>query len=377
MKKTLIALAVFGTFSGAAMANSVTLYGLIDMGVTHFTGIAPTNGGNGTVSSTGLSSGVQNGSRIGLKGDEDLGGGLKAIFDAETGFCAVGTNQAGTTLQTAGNQTYCTGGGFMQRQSYLGLAGDFGTVLAGRVYTTNFNDEAAVDPFGWGLTGNIGNMSLAAQLNAARANQVVAYVSPNFSGFSFVGAYVFAPNPQGTVPTASGNGSNVTRAYTIDGTYAAGPVMVGATYTEVTNVTQQNALATTVNDGSVKLWDVRGSYDFGVAKLSGIYESDKIAYTTGNNKFWMLGATVPVGPGSILASYAEAKNDQLAGTPTGKQYAIGYTYNLSKQTDLYTSYAHIANSNGAAFTVGDSTDGFKGVANQASSGFAIGIDHKF
>ncbi len=375
MKKSLIALAVFGAFSGAAMANSVTLYGLIDMGVTHFTGIAPTGGGAGTVSSTGMSSGVQNGSRIGLKGDEDLGGGLKAIFDAETGFCATGTNQAGSTTQTAGNQTYCTGGGFMQRQSYLGLAGDFGTVLAGRVYTTNFNDEASVDPFGWGLTGNIGNMSLVSQLSAARANQVLAYVSPNFSGFSFVGAYVFAPNPQGTVPTASGNGSNVTRAYTIDGTYAAGPVMAGATYTEVTNVLANPT--SNVNDGAVKLWDVRGSYDFGVAKLSGIYESDKLAYTSGNNKFWMLGATVPVGPGSILASYAEAKNDQVTGTPTGKQYAVGYTYNLSKQTDLYTSYAHISNSNGAAFTVGDSTDGFKGVAGQSSSGFAVGIDHRF
>ncbi len=377
MKKTLIALAVFGTFTGAALAdgNSVTLYGIIDLGVTHFTGIAPAGGGTGTVSSTGLSSGVQSGSRIGVKGTEDLGGGLKAIFDAETGFCAAGANQGAPTTQVGNYQSFCTGGGyFMGRQAYAGLAGDFGTVLGGRLYTTNFDDEADVDPFGAGLTGQIDNMSLVAQYNAYRANQVLAYVSPNFSGFNVVAAYVFAPNAAGTIPTASGANSNVSRAYTIDGKYAAGPIMAGLTYTQVTNVF---ANAAGVNDGAVKLWDVRGAYDFGVAKISGIYENAKQDYSSGNNKFWSLGVSVPVGPGAILGSYAEAKNDIVAGSPTGKQVAIGYTYNLSKRTNLYTSYAHISNSNGASFVPGDSTDGFKGVANQGSSGFALGIRHQF
>ncbi|MBN2692892.1 MAG: porin, partial [Burkholderiaceae bacterium] len=94
-KKSLIALAVVGAFSGSAFAaDSVQLYGLIDMGVGHFTGIAPSNNTSAapgsTASYTGLMSGVVAGSRIGLKGTEDLGGGLKAIFKAETGFCPAG-----------------------------------------------------------------------------------------------------------------------------------------------------------------------------------------------------------------------------------------------------------------------------------------------
>ncbi|MBU6511981.1 MAG: porin, partial [Betaproteobacteria bacterium] len=116
MKKSLIALAVFGAFSGAALADgsNVQLYGLIDLGVTHFTG-----GADGNV--TQLSSGVQSGSRIGVKGTEDLGGGLSTIFDVETGFCANGNTGA------AGSSAYCTGGpggpGFMGRQAWVGLKG--------------------------------------------------------------------------------------------------------------------------------------------------------------------------------------------------------------------------------------------------------------
>ena len=117
MKKSLLALAVFGAFSGAAFAQSnVQLYGIIDLGVTHFTGLKPASG-TGTVSSTGLSSGAQSPSRIGVKGTEDLGGGLKVFFTAETGFCSAGTNSAALTTAGANPSNFCSGGGFMQRQA--------------------------------------------------------------------------------------------------------------------------------------------------------------------------------------------------------------------------------------------------------------------
>ena len=387
MKKSLLALAVFGAFSGAAFAQSnVQLYGIIDLGVTHFTGLKPASG-TGTVSSTGLSSGVDNGSRIGVKGTEDLGGGLKAFFTAETGFCAAGLNQNAPTTQAGPYQTFCTGSGFMQRQAFAGLAGNFGTLTLGRQYTLAFNNEANVDPFGYGLTGSISNLSLTGQGGAgllspyylARANQAVTYATPNLSGFTGAVAYSFAPGASGTVPAATGANSNVPRSMALNGQYANGPVMAGLNYTRVTNV---YANPTGVSDGAFKMWQLYGSYDFGIAKLSGIYEKANADYTSGSDKYWMLGATFPVGPGAILASYGQNKNDVTsAANPlaagTAKVYALGYTYALSKRTTLYTSYAHISNDVGTAFAVGSATDYFTGVAGQGSSGFALGISHQF
>ena len=397
MKKSLLALAVFGAFSGAAFAQSnVQQYGIIDLGVTHFTGLKPASGA-GTVSSTGLSSGAQSPSRIGVKGTEDLGGGLKAFFTAETGFCAAGTNSAPPNVGAGPNPSnFCSGGGFMQRQAFVGLAGNFGTLSLGRQYTPAFLNEANVDPFGYGLTGTISNLSLTGRGSAAllptfgpyalvRANQAVTYVTPDLSGFTGAVAYSFAPGASGTVPAATGANSNVPRSMALNGKYANGPVMVGLNYTRVTNVYANPT--SLVNDGAFKMWQLFGSYDFGIAKVSGIYEKANADYTSGSNKYWMLGAAFPVGPGAILASYGQNKNDLTGGgfTPAGtaKQYAIGYTYSLSKRTNLYTSYAHISNDAasaslaGTAFTPGTTVDNFAGVAGQGSSGFALGLRHQF
>jgi predicted porin len=376
MKKSLIALAVLGAFSGAAFADgsNVQLYGTIDLGITHYTGIAA--GGTNSVSTTGLSSGVNDASAIGIKGTEDLGGGLSALFDVETGFCAAGTNQ-GDNVGQAASQTYCTGGGFMQRQSYAGLAGGFGTVLAGRLYHPGFNHEAAVDPFGDGTTGQIDNTSVIGQLGLARASQVVAYVTPTFSGFSGIAAYSFAPST-GTVPTLSASTSNVPRAVVLDGAYGAGPITGSVTYTQVSNA--QNNPTTHVNDGADKLWVLTGSYDFGVAKLGAVYQRVTADYTVGNENSWMLGGTVPVGAGAFLLSYSENNNSlgvSNATADTSKQVAVGYTYNLSKRTSLYTSYAHLSNDAHNAVVFGDSTNGFDTNEGQNASGFAAGITMQF
>ncbi len=362
MKKSLIALAVFGAFSGAALAdgNSVQLYGLIDLGVTHFSG-----GAAGNV--TQLSSGVQSGSRIGLKGTEDLGGGLKAMFQVETGFCANGNTGA------AGSSAYCTGGpggpGFMGRQAYAGLTGDFGTVMAGRIYSLSFDDQATIDPFGYGLTGSISNIGTVGV--PARVSQALAYVSPNMSGFTLAGAYVFGAGLQYLPAAVAGNEQyHTTGGYNLQGGYANGPVAATLTYLRV-NAANGNAL--------IKDIQVSGSYNFGVAKVAAYYSDNKPDSATGLDemKAYMVGATVPVGPGSLLASYTNLKNSTVSNAGA-KQYAIGYTYSLSKRTNLYTSYAHISNDTGAAYAVGDSTDGgFAPALGQSSSGFAVGLRHQF
>lgn len=387
MKKTLLSLALFGAFTGAAMAaDNVQLYGIVDLGVQHL------SFDNTTVNRLG--SGIQSASRIGLKGTEDLGGGLSAMFQVETGFCANGNNAsayggAGQGAQSQAGNSYCTAGTtFMGRTSMVGLTGGFGTVALGRMYSPYFNAAATYDPFGAGLTGSITNLD-PGPLDYVRVSQTMAYMTPTFAGFQGTAAYAFGGQP--------GNNSNG-RAYNLALTYDNGPISAGVTYLQH-NFTAGSAVATSAlmldatgnsivpTDGYFKnkLWNIYGGYDFGVAKIGAYYAQEKYgdgaAMTLGgqnpNLKIWSLGATVPVGPGAILVSYGQRKDSNLSNS-TVKQAAIGYTYALSKRTNLYTSYAHISNQSNVDQYVGDATIAGSGsMGGQSSSGFALGIRHKF
>jgi len=352
MQKKLIALAVAGLMSGAAFAQAapsdVTLYGKIDLGYVKDSGAI--SGVANTGSSSGLSSGVAGGSRIGIKGTEDLGSGLKTSFDAETGFCADANNGV--------NGAYCTGGAFMGRQAWLNLSGNFGTVSAGRQYTPGFLLIDQFDPFDTGTAGQINNLF---NPDLVRANNAVAYVTPNMGGFSAVYAHAF-----GEVV----NNSKAVSGDTIGANYANGPLALGATYLTVND--------TAGNSGDLlKNTNLGASYDFGVAKLMGEFQTHKsspngIAAVDASN--WMLGVTVPVGGGvgsHLAASYVN-HNDKMSANQDATQVGIGYYYGLSKMTTVYTAYAHINNKNGAAFTVGNATDA--GVGNSA---FNLGVAHNF
>ncbi len=366
MKKSLVALAVLGALTGSAYAaDSVQLYGIVDMGVAHY------SNGNGSV--TKLGTGIQSGSRIGLKGTEDLGGGLKALFQLETGFCANGGSVVqgnGTFAGSASSNQYCTGGGFMGRTSMVGLTGGFGTAVAGRIYSLTFDDQAAVDPFGYGLTGTISNIGTIGA--PARVNQTIAYISPTFSGFHVAGAYLFNDGLGLALPT--GGTLSTTGGYNLQAGYTNGPIWVSADYLRA-NYYNGNA--------AMKHSMIVGSYDFGVAKLAAMYAQNKLnalgGAESGNLQAWLLGVTVPVGPGAILASYTQSKNKDVS-MSTSKQYAIGYTYALSKRTNLYTSYAHITNDANTFAAVQDATGNNSAPAGglgMASSGFALGIRHQF
>ncbi len=383
MHKTLIALAVFGAFSSAALAegDSAQLYGIVDLGVTHYTGLAPSGRGPGTVSTTNLSSGVQSPSAIGLRGSEDLGGGLRALFEAETGFCAAGLNQNADTMGGQANSNgYCSGTGFMQRKAWVGLAGDFGVVRAGRMTSLQYRNEAHyVDPFGWGTTGGARDLSPLAYAGDERLNQTVTYVAPQVGGFTAALAYSFAPGTLGTLPTASGDGSRVARAWSLDGGYAVGPLAAGLSYAKFQNRVANPASG--ITDGAANIAQAYGGYDFGLAKVTVEYIRLTEDYVSGAMDYWMLGANVKLGPGSLLASYGYNRNNiDLAQNQNARKLALGYTYPLSRSTNLYTSYARITNHGGAAFAVGSANDlggANMGVANTASSGVALGLRHLF
>jgi predicted porin len=391
MKKTLLSLAMFGAFSSIAMAqSSVQLYGIIDLGVQHISGIKAGTATDQSVNALG--SGVQSSSRIGLKGSEDLGGGMSAFFQAETGFCAQGGNTAqqgpgtgtGSLTTNGGDSGYCSGGagpGFMSRLAIVGLKGGFGSLSLGRMNSPAYDIDAQIDPFGLGLTGSGINMMPSAR-NYPRFSQAMSYSTPSFGGITGRVAYAFGAQP--------GNNS-AGRAYDAGLAYANGPIVVGLNYLNQ-NYIAAAALGTgvypTASVPTRKVTQVYGSYNLGVVKLAAMYEQLKADSGVGLSipitlaagqpdlKYYLLGATIPVGPGSIIASYSQTKDSNTANS-TAKQFALGYTYSLSKRTNLYTSYSRINNNSNSYFAVGTASDQFAGSPGQSSSGFALGIRHMF
>ncbi len=388
MKLRLLACAILGAFAAAplAQAGNVQLYGTIDLGVTHFTGLAPSGGGGApgqTVSSTGLSSGVQSASRIGISGTEELGDGLLVLFRAETGFCAAGLSQTGaSTVGFAGRGSasaadYCSGNGFMNRQAYVGLAGRWGTFLAGRLMNLAYLNEKAADPFSMGMTGNYNNINTELSGAALETNQTLAYVSPVFHGFNTTLGYAFNVLPNDYIVPGTHEQQNAVKTWVAGVNYRSGGAFAAVDFQLLDDFVAPpggNGLQT----GALKMYQVSGGYDFGVVKLSALYGHTQMDYSTGDDTSWLLGASIPAGPGDILASLDRSKfgmDDPAA--PSARQYAIGYTYSLSKRTNLYASYAHVSNDVGSTRAVGDATDGFTGVSGQDSTGMAVGIRHDF
>jgi len=365
MKKSLLALAVLSAIAGVAQAqSSVTLYGKVDLGAVY-------DSGNPNGKSVRISSGVTGGSRLGFKGVEDLGGGYKASFQLETGYCANGTSgvEAVTSASGATGLTnpkgFCTGSNsFMGRQAYGALSGAFGTASAGRQYTFGFNNLATIDPFGAGYAGQANNL---VDPNGIRINNSFQYVTPTFSGLS-AGAEVALGETTGNWAANRETGGEVV--------YASGPIYLGATYY---GVDEESGSGTAKKD-----FLIGGTYDFGIAKIHAGYQ-----HTSGNDgavssesviaggplafNDFLIGTTVPLGGGSLLASFVDHKdkNDVYSASQIG----IGYNYPLSKRTAIYTAFAKInyqQQSSVAEYTVGNATD--SGTGNKA---FNLGVVHNF
>jgi len=335
MKKSLLALAVLTAITGAASAqSSVTLYGKIDLGLVLDSGAAAGK-------SVRIDSGVTGGSRLGFKGVEDLGGGYKAAFQLETGFCAAGT-------ATAPN--FCTGGNnFMGRQAWGALSGPFGSISAGRQYSLGFNNLSTIDPFGTGFAGQVNNI---VDPSGIRLNNSATYNTPTFGGVTASAEIAFGEqvgNWQANRETGAGI------------TYASGPVYVGATYYGVDNSTGTTSTR--------KNYLVGGTYDLGVVKLHALVQK-----STGvelDVLDLMGGVTVPIGGGNLMASYIH-HNDRTLADKDANQVGVGYLYPLSKRTSVYTAFARIKDDNGATFTVGNAT-----AAGTGDKAFNLGVVHNF
>lgn len=288
MKKSLLALAVLGAFAGAASAqSSVTLYGKLDLGFAKAAGSADKQVADGSSS------------RVGFRGVEDLGGGLKALFQFEHRF----NPDTGTVTNTA----------FWHGLSTVGLGGSFGTVNLGRQYTAAFSLATnVIDPFGGDTVAGLRGESLTKSVARLRTENSVRYDGA-FGGLKV--AADIAETPAG----------GVDRPYSVAAQYAAGPFMVAASYDNPTGA----------NDNLATLG---GSYAFGPAKVSlGIGRGDNNSNV--RVKQALAGVTVSVGAaGQVLAGYAQ----QEVGTADAtKKMSLGYRHNLSKRTQLYTDVTRV------------------------------------
>ncbi len=361
MKKSLLALAVLGAFAGAASAqSSVTVYGIVDMGITS----QDTGAVTGSDRKTGITSGNQSASRIGFKGTEDLGNGLKANFNLESTIAAdVGTTNATT--------------GLFNRISTVGLSGNFGAVNLGRQVSVIKDAYDAIDPFGDG--GTIAPISAvffggALSGDNGRISNSIKYTSNSFSGFKFGAAYGFGE----TTGSTSANSN-----YGIGAGYANGPLNVQFGYhsQDKTNAAAAAVAAVAGNagtaaiaaaDGKTKNTFLGATYDFGVAKLHAAYgdsKTDNFGVDTAKFRNYLVGVSAKVGAaGSIMASYS-VNDDRLVANKDSKRAGIMYAHDLSKRTNLYAGYSHTSNDSGAKLAV--TSNG------ESGSMFAVGVRHKF
>ena len=333
MKKSFLALALMSAFSGAALAQSaVTVYGVVDMGLAR-----DDNGAATKSTTTKLDSGLQSGSRLGFKGTEDLGNGLKANFVLEMGL---------KTDTGASDQSGLAFG----RQAYVGLSSvDFGSINLGRQKSLTYVASESIDPFGVGLAGNMDRMFGT----VTRFNNAATYTTNSLSGF--VGAAQYSFGEQAGSTSKQG-------IVSLSGTYNAGPVLASLVYEKAKDVVVVGA--------DVEKVLVGGSYDFNVAKAHAAYEQVKTSFAGSSVKanVWMIGATVPVGVGAFLADYTNRSIKDFNNT-TSQQYAIGYTYSLSKRTNLYTSFSETKTDVNVAANAG---------ANGATDKlFNVGVRHAF
>jgi len=342
MKKTLMVAALTGVFATAAHAqSSVTLYGLIDAGITY------TNNQHGH-SNWQETSGSVNGSRWGLRGSEDLGGGLKAIFTLENGF---GINDG--TLKQGGRE--------FGRQAFVGLTSDqFGAVTLGRQY------DSMVDYVGpLALTGTqYGGTQFAHPFdndnlnNSFRVNNSVKYQSVNYGGFKFGGMYGFSNQ-------ADGFANN--RAYSAGASYNWGGLNLAAAYLQLNSNGATGAAAAFNSGGAVssdntffaarqQTWGAGANYAFGPATVGLVYSQTNLSglagigagasgQTAGIGGFggssahfqnFEANARYALTPAvSIAGSYTYTRAS-LAGTrPHWNQFNLQTAYALSKRTDVY------------------------------------------
>jgi len=381
MKKSLLCAALIAGFAGAATAEtSVTLYGRVDGGIGYqqFKGTNPETGESFKGTNTGMANGIMGGNRWGLKGAEDLGDGLQAVFVLENGF----------------NLNDGSSGSMFDRQATVGLqSSSWGRLDLGRQITVSSKYLAGVaSPFGadWGQA-SVGSAFSA--INSVRYNNMVTYQTPKFSGFQLGLNYSFSGEGDQEFKTSGGDEPNNV-AWGVALRYGNGPVELGLSYDQYKTAEADFSGISGDRDVSIKSWNLAGAYDFDVVKVHAGFGQTRngwfkhvsaIDYRDVDGRAGMqgrmtwgaesdakvnsytLGLSAAVGAnGKVLASWvmADPKNG-FSNFQRDKQhiYSLGYTYKLSKRTNLYA--------------LGSYGTGIHFYDDLKATQFAVGLRHQF
>jgi predicted porin len=412
MQKKIIALAVAALASSAAFAQSnVTVYGIADIGQAFVKGSAGTTAGGAAVDGQRSVGRLDsNSSYIGFKGVEDLGNGLKALFQFETSFAA--------------DKGFFSSSATTGRDSYVGLTGGFGTAVAGNLThpLRAFGAKAELLPAAAGfgtmaaVTGTIAGINTGAD---DRAQNAIAYVSPAFSGFTGIVAYVNGESKTSSssaatattvsgVTTYSGNQDAVnSRAWQVAGQYDNGPLFVGVGYHKAYSLALTAANGQLANNVVLNAFDEKGqdarviravvSYTLpSNTKLTALYDNTKVKLgDAGSTVFgtsyvkraaWSVGAAQGFGKNTVGLEYARSgqlKTDGGTADNTSSHIVTAlYTYELSKRTTAVARYSKLTNQeavNTNFYSANNPVSGLGGTTGYGSdyTGFMVGLRHAF
>lgn len=354
--------------------------------------------GQSAVKSSGAAGGSQfnqgavgrldnNSSYIGFKGTEDLGNGLKAVFQYESDF--------------QGDQAGAIQGG---RDTYVGLTGGFGTVLAGTLThplrAMFARTEILPGSTGLGTTASVVGKFMGTKTGADdRAKNVVAYISPKFAGFSGTVAYVNGETKTNDTPTSDRVNR---RAWQLAGQYENGPVWAALGYHKeydlgaqaLNSPTSNGPVLGALSDADSRIWRAAAAYTFpSNTKISALYDSTKVGLVGGGDTYakrsaWSLGVTQAFGNNTVGLEYARAGDASIGGSKkdnTGANIVTAlYSYSLSKRTMLQARYSRLSNNDNVDYNFyvnsvnnGVATGTTAGTLGSTYTGYMFGIRHSF
>jgi predicted porin len=341
MKKSLLALAVLSAFAGAAAAqSSLTIFGVVDANVGKDIGSDDKRVGQGAQS------------RLGFRGVEDLGNGLKAFFHIQHRFDSGNGNQLGTDGANP----------FWQAEANVGMTGGFGNVRLGRNYTESFYHQVAVDPWGFDTVSSMKPFATGG-IASDRVNNAVSYwitASGITFGVNVAEAADNGLNTAGSASVAKPGTTGQKRPVSARLMYAAGPLAVGVSHESPGDEDDDWTL-------------VSGSYDFGVAKV-GAFFGTGTNVAARDRKSFAITAVAPFGQGQARAGFGKLEGPSATNGPDitqREQISLGYFYSLSKRTIIY---GDIANAKTDAPPASPSL-GANG--KDSDTGYDFGIKHTF
>ncbi|WP_034300005.1 porin [Herbaspirillum sp. RV1423] len=355
--KPLAIAAVMACACASAQAQtSVTIYGRIDAGINYqsnFTNANGTRGGKWSVDGNEWGT-----SMFGVKGTEDLGGGLKAIFTLESGFDAsTGSVNGGTGLWT--------------RRSWVGLTGSGGTLKMGKDLAIQSDPIWALDPTGQQA---LSTATLVKERNWPQTNNMVSYETPSFGGFTALAMHgfgeqagSFTKGPTGSVG-ATGSRDGISLAY-VQPTYELRAIYdvqrdANGQFSTLFQSSKELTLGGTVTIDKLKLF----------AGYENLRAPAAVAGTPDRANHYWLGANYQITPALTLIGAAYHVNVN-GGLGSANLFVIGGNYNLSKRTLLYATVGTVRNSSTSDFSVEYGDSG--GAVGQNMNALYLGISHSF